>query len=83
MPLYDDYRSDLDSDIADIKNIGTRWGGAIYAALYLRDFVGADVAWGHLDIAGPGRAESDLDEVSKGASGFAARTLVSWLEGLD
>ena len=83
MPLYDDYRSDLDSDIADIKNIGARWGGAINAALFLREFVGDEIPWAHLDIAGPGRAESDLDEVSKGASGFAARTLVTWLEGMD
>ena len=81
MPLYDDYRSDLDSDVADIKNIGARWGGAIYAALFLKEFVPSDVAWGHLDIAGPGRAESAYDEVTKGASGFAARTLVAWLEG--
>ncbi|MDQ4144727.1 MAG: leucyl aminopeptidase, partial [Actinomycetota bacterium] len=80
MPLFDDYRSDLDSDVADIKNIGTRFGGAIFAALYLGDFIGDGISWGHLDIAGPGRAESDYDEVTKGASGFAARTLVAWLE---
>ncbi|MDQ4095266.1 MAG: leucyl aminopeptidase [Actinomycetota bacterium] len=80
MPLYDDYRSDLDSDIADLKNIGQRWGGAIYAALFLRDFVGRGISWGHLDIAGPGRSESDYDDVAKGGTGFAARTLVSWLE---
>ena len=81
MPLYDDYRSDLDSEIADIKNTAGRWGGAIYAALYLQEFLGRDIPWGHLDIAGPGRAENDYDEVTKGASGFAARTLVAWLEG--
>lgn len=81
MPLYDDYRSDLDSEIADIKNTATRWGGAIYAALYLREFLDRGIPWGHLDIAGPGRAENDYDEVTKGASGFAARTLVAWLEG--
>ena len=80
MPLFDDYRSDLDSDIADIKNIGARWGGAIFAALYLRDFVGNGIPWGHLDIAGPGRSESEHDEVTKGGTGFAARTLVAWLE---
>ena len=80
MPLFDDYRSDLDSDIADLKNIGQRWGGAIYAALFLRDFVGSRIRWGHLDIAGPGRSESDYDDVVKGGTGFAARTLVSLLE---
>ena len=81
MPLYDDYRSDLDSEIADIKNIGARWGGAIFAALYLRDFVGSGIAWAHLDIAGPARAEGDRDEITKGGSGVAARTLVEWVEG--
>jgi leucyl aminopeptidase len=81
MPLFDDYRRSLDSDIADIKNTGDRWGGAIFGALYLRDFVRAGIPWAHLDIAGPGRAESDQDEVVKGGSGFAARTLVAWIEG--
>ena len=80
MPLYDDYRSDMDSEIADIKNIGSRWGGAIYGALYLRDFVAKDIPWGHIDIAGPARAESDHDEISKGGSGVAARTLIAWIE---
>lgn len=80
MPLYDELRSDLDSDVADIKNMGQRWGGAIYAALYLREFIGRGIRWAHLDIAGPGRSESDYDDVSKGGTGFAARTLVSWLE---
>ena len=80
MPLVDEYRRDLDSDIADMKNIGTRWGGAIYAALYLREFVGENVAWAHLDIAGTGRAEGDHEEVVKGGSGVAARTLLAWIE---
>lgn len=81
MPLFDDYRSDLDSEIADIKNTGARWGGAIFAALYLREFVGSDIAWGHLDIAGPARSDSDHDELTKGGSGVAARTLIEWVEG--
>jgi leucyl aminopeptidase len=80
MPLFDDYRSDLDSDIADMKNMGQRWGGGIYAALFLREFVGRNISWGHLDIAGPGRSEIEYDEVSKGGTGFGARTLVAWLE---
>ncbi len=81
MPLYDDYRSELDSEVADIKNVGSRWGGAILAALFLREFVGKDVAWAHLDIAGPARAESDFDEVAKGGTGVATRTLLAWIEG--
>jgi leucyl aminopeptidase len=81
MPLYDDYRSDLDSEVADIKNVGPRWGGAILAALFLREFVGKGIPWAHLDIAGPARAERDFDEVVKGGTGVATRTLLAWLEG--
>ncbi|MGH2776002.1 MAG: leucyl aminopeptidase [Actinomycetota bacterium] len=81
MPLYDDYRSDIDSEVADIKNTGSRWGGAIKAGLFLRDFVAKGVPWAHLDIAGPARNESAYDEVPKGGSGVATRTLIAWIEG--
>jgi leucyl aminopeptidase len=85
MPLAEDYRDALDSDIADLRNIGDRSleysGGSIVAALFLREFVGG-VEWAHLDIAGPGRAESDEDEVTKGATGFGVRTFLRWLESL-
>ncbi len=83
MPLYDDYRSDLDSEVADIKNTGSRWGGSIMAALFLRDFLSNDVPWAHLDIAGPARAESDYDEVAKGGTGVTTRTLLRWIEMRD
>jgi leucyl aminopeptidase len=75
MPLPDDYRTKLDSQIADMKNIGDRWGGAIYAALFLKEFV-ADVPWVHLDIAGPARWPDEEHYQSKGGSGFGVRTLV-------
>lgn len=81
MPLYDDYRSDLESEVADIKNVGPRWGGAILAALFLQEFVGEKIPWAHLDIAGPARAERDFDEVVKGGTGVATRTLLAWIEG--
>ena len=81
MPLYDDYRAELDSDVADMKNIGSRWSGAILAALFLRDFVGKDIPWAHLDIAGPARAEGDYDEFLKGGTGVPTRTLIRWVEG--
>jgi leucyl aminopeptidase len=80
MPLYDDFRPGLDSEVADIKNTGSRWGGSIYGAIFLREFVGKDIPWAHLDIAGPARAESDHDEVIKGGSGVAARTMLAWVE---
>jgi leucyl aminopeptidase len=83
MPLVDDYRRSLESPIADLRNIAdpeTRFlGGAIVAALFLREFVGA-TPWAHLDIAGPARADGDEDEVTKGATGFGVRALLRWLE---
>lgn len=80
MPLYDAYRKELDSDIADLKNVGSRWGGAIIAALFLREFIGEGIHWAHLDIAGAARAEGDYDEHAKGGTGVAVRTLVNWVE---
>jgi leucyl aminopeptidase len=78
LPLAREYRKDIDSDIADLKNIGGRYGGAITAALFLAEFAG-DTTWAHLDIAGPARAESDDYEVPKGSTGAAVRTLVDWI----
>jgi leucyl aminopeptidase len=83
MPLVEDYRSSLDSSVADLRNIGDpnqRYsGGAIVAALFLREFVGS-LPWAHLDVAGPARADGDEDEVTKGATGFGVRTFLRWLE---
>ncbi|MDQ4064831.1 MAG: leucyl aminopeptidase [Actinomycetota bacterium] len=80
LPLIAEYRKELDSEIAEMKNVGIRWGGAIIAALFLKEFVGDGIAWAHLDIAGPARADSDYDEMTKGSTGVAARTLISWVE---
>lgn len=80
MPLHQDYRKQIDSEIADFKNVGTRYGGSIVAALFLKEFVPDEVPWAHLDIAGPARSESDDDEGPKGGTGVATRTLLSWLE---
>ncbi len=76
LPLPDDYRSQLKTPMADMKNIGGRWGGALTAALLLEEFVG-DVPWAHLDIAGPARWGEDEHYQVKGGSGFGVRTLVS------
>ena len=81
LPLEDDYRTALASPVADLSNVSTDslvGAGSITAALFLEEFVGA-VAWAHLDIAGPARADADADEVSKGATGFGARLLTHWL----
>jgi leucyl aminopeptidase len=79
LPLYDDYRRKIDSDIADIRNIGDRYGGAITAGLFLKEFAG-DTPWMHLDIAGPARSTSDEFETPKGATGVGVRTLVRYVE---
>jgi leucyl aminopeptidase len=81
MPLYDVYKKELESEVADLKNVGSRWGGAIIAGLFLQEFVGENIPWAHLDIAGAARAEADYDENSKGGTGVAVRTLVNWVEG--
>jgi leucyl aminopeptidase len=81
MPLVDDYRFALNSEVADLANISRKSeisGGSIIAALFLREFAGGR-AWAHLDIAGPGRAEADEHEVTKGATGFGVRLLLRWL----
>jgi leucyl aminopeptidase len=86
MPFVDDYRDALDSSVADLSNVavhGTQYkGGAIIAALFLREFVGRR-RWAHLDIAGVGRAEADEHEVAKGPTGYGVRLLVHWLAGSD
>jgi leucyl aminopeptidase len=79
MPLLDDLRSEIDSDVADVKNTGSRFGSPIFGALFLRDFIG-DTPWAHLDIAGPARAEKDEHYVSKGATGVGTRLVIDWVE---
>jgi leucyl aminopeptidase len=78
LPLHADYRRLIDSNIADIKNIGDRWGGAITAAWFLAEFVG-DVPWVHLDIAGPAFSEKGNDLGPKGATGVPVRALVRFV----
>jgi leucyl aminopeptidase len=78
LPLFDDYRRLIDSNVADVKNIGDRYGGAITAAWFLAEFVG-DTPWVHLDIAGPAFSEKKGDLAPKGATGVPVRTLVRYL----
>jgi leucyl aminopeptidase len=78
LPLYGDYRRLIDSNVADVKNIGERYGGAISAAWFLAEFVG-DTPWIHLDIAGPAWAEKVSDLGPKGGTGVPVRTLVRYL----
>jgi leucyl aminopeptidase len=75
LPLAKEYRKLLDSQVADMKNVGGPYGGAITAALFLNEFVGT-TPWAHLDIAGPMDSDSDDGWVSRGASGYGTRTLI-------
>jgi leucyl aminopeptidase len=77
LPLPDDYRSHIDSEIADMRNVGRPGqAGSISAALLLREFVG-EVPWAHLDIAGPARSDENHRYLTKGGTGFGVRTLVA------
>ncbi len=81
LPLPQDYRSRLDSQVADIKNITSQpFGGTLTAGLFLQDFVGEGIPWAHLDIAGPAYLSEPDGEQSKGATGFGVRTLLALLE---
>ncbi|MBG6239413.1 leucyl aminopeptidase [Mycetocola sp. CAN_C7] len=75
LPLERRYREQLDSDVADMSNMGGKWAGATIAALFLADFVG-EVPWAHLDIAGTMQSEKDDFWRSKGATGFGTRLLI-------
>ena len=79
LPLDDDYKEQLKSNVADLKNVGGKWGGAITAAKFLEQFVDA-TPWVHLDIAGPGWSELDSTSCDAGATGCFVRTLVAFLE---
>ena len=78
MPLNERLREQLKSDVADMKNSGERWGGAITAALFLKEFVG-DTPWTHLDIAGPASSTKETSAVSKGGTGVGVATLVDYV----
>jgi leucyl aminopeptidase len=80
LPLPKEYRKLLDSEVADLRNIGTgSYGGALTAGLFLAEFVDG-VPWVHLDIAGPARAGGDDGYLVKGGTGFAVRTLVQLVD---
>jgi leucyl aminopeptidase len=84
MPLIDDYKIALASEIADFNHTAEKPdfnGGSITAALFLEHFAG-DRKWVHLDIAGPARSENDSGENPKGGTGFGVRLLIEWLTSL-
>ena len=76
MPMYDEYNEQIKSDVADIKNIGGRYGGAITSAKFLAEFID-DTPWVHVDIAGPSQSERERGYLVKGGTGVPVRALVN------
>ncbi|HEX4426164.1 MAG TPA: leucyl aminopeptidase, partial [Terriglobales bacterium] len=77
LPLDDEYRESIRSNIADIINSGGRWGGAITAAMFLKEFA-EDTPWMHLDIAGTAWMDDAKPWIAKGPSGIAVRSLIEF-----
>lgn len=80
LPLFDEYKEQLKSDVADLRNIGGRGAGSITAGLFLQEFVGS-MPWVHLDIAGTAYSETDLVVMPKGPTGTPVRTFVEFVRG--
>ena len=81
LPMFKEYFDCLKSDIADMKNTGSRQGGASIAGIFLKEFV-KNVRWAHIDIAGTAFLEKPQGELCKGASGAGVRTLLSYITGV-
>jgi len=79
MPLFEDYETQIKSEVALIKNSGGRLGGACTAAAFLKTFA-EETPWAHLDIAFTGYREKDKPDLARGATGFGIRTLVELVE---
>jgi leucyl aminopeptidase len=82
LPLDEEYKENIRSNIADIVNSGGRWGGAVNAAMFLKEFA-EDTPWLHLDIAGTAWMEENKPWIAKGPSGIAVRSLVEFARGLN
>ena len=80
LPLDDEYKENLKSNIADMVNAGSRYGGAIFAAMFLKEFA-EETPWIHLDIAGTAWVEEAKPWIAKGPSGIALRSLVEFVKG--
>ena len=80
MPLLDELKDQLKSDVADLKHTGDRWGGSISAALFLREFIGETKNWVHADIAGPATSDRAASWWSKGATGHGVLTFLALVE---
>jgi leucyl aminopeptidase len=81
LPLFEEYDKQIKSDVADVKNVGGRWAGAITGGAFLKNFVGTQ-NWVHLDIAGTSYLEDVYDYIPKGASGVGVRLLIEYMRSL-
>ncbi len=79
LPMFKEYKDSLKSDIADMKNTGSRYGGASAAGVFLQEFV-KDVKWAHLDVAGTAYLEKPQKELIAGATGVGVRTLLNYVK---
>lgn len=79
LPMFKEYKDSLKSDIADMKNTGSRFGGASTAGIFLQEFV-KDVKWSHIDIAGTAYLEKPQKELIAGATGAGVRTLLNYVK---
>lgn len=82
LPLEEEYKEMLKSEVGDIKNTAKKYGGAITAGLFLQEFVD-NIPWAHLDIAGPAYYEKGTDLIPKGGSGIPVKTILRFLMGID
>jgi leucyl aminopeptidase len=80
LPLFDDYKDLIKSDVADIKNTGGRPAGAITAAMFLKEFA-EEFPWVHIDIAGTAYSESDLGYIPRGPTGVPVGMFVEFVRG--
>ena len=78
LPMYEEYKESLKSNVADMQNTGSRWGGASAAGLFLQEFV-KDVKWVHIDIAGVAFMDKPMNEFIKGSSGAGVRALANYI----
>ena len=81
LPLYDEYKDDIKSDVADMKNAGSRYAGSSTAGMLLKEFV-EDKKWAHIDIAGTAYIDKELHELPKGATGSGVRAVVNYILSL-
>ncbi len=79
MPFWNDYKSMIKSDIADVANLGPRWGGAITAGKFLEHFVDEKIPWAHIDIAGPAIKHKSNNYTEKYDTGFGVRLMIDYL----